>query len=938
MGPRTPTDAPPPAGDVRPRGGLEDTLLRETADDEAGSLEADDLQLERGATIGRYVVLERIGAGGMGVVYAAYDPDLDRRVALKILRSSLADDAAGQARSRLLREGKAMARVRHPNVVAVHDVGTDQGRVFIAMEFVDGGTLTDWLAAGPHSRDEILEVFLAAGEGLASAHRQGLVHRDFKPDNVLIAREGRVCVVDFGLARRDAWAADAASEPPTDSVGDEGDHDDAGDELAQQVAAARNDGLALSITRTGMLLGTPAYMAPEQHLGLLPGAAADQFAFCVALYEALYGERPFVGASLAELLHNVMEGEVAPAPERARVPAWIRRVLLRGLHRKPRQRWPDMEALLEALGQAPGRRRRGWQVASLAALALVGGGLGAWAGLRGPTDGCDDGAAAWVGLWDDEAKARYAEAFVATGRGFAETTWAAVQRDGDDYVRAWRATHLQACEATRVHRRQSPEVLALRQRCLDRARGRLATLAGLFEQPDAEIVAGAVDALRALPAPDCEAKEVLRDDARLRGTPQARAERVAEQRNLDRARVLVLALRLDEAAALCEQTRARARALGDGPLEAEALLVAADVDEARGHTARSREGIEAALLLAETHDDDRLAARAWLELLWVDGFRDSRYAEAHAAAAHAEALLRRWPELSAEQGVLIARRGDLLYAQGRYEEALAHHREVLQRREASPPHDPRRADALTGMGLAELELGRHEEALAHLRDAEAIVRQTYGDGHPHHAAALTNLGTAYDVAGDLPRAGQLHARALAVAEAAYGPGHPAIAEILNNHGGVRLAQERLDEAEAAFVRAREIWVGRYGDEHPDLAMVSYTRALVAEARGDRSQARALHEDALRRRERGLGPEHPDVGTSLQALAELDEGRRDLASARRRLARAVRIFERALGPDSESVVDARLRMQHLDRLGRAESIRDGEEVHHGPPAAPAVVRP
>ncbi len=222
--------------------------------------------LERGAAVGRYVILDRIGAGGMGVVYAAYDPELDRRVALKLLRT---DRFAAPGHLRLLREAKALARLTHPNVVAVHDAGTFGDQVFVAMELVEGETLRQWLEAGARSWREVLDRLLAAGRGLAAAHAAGLVHRDFKPENVLLGRDGRVRVVDFGLAKA---LADAAEEPAAPDSGGE---------------------LASPLTEWGAVLGTPAYMAPEQIRGIAADARSDQFSFCVALYEALYGERPF---------------------------------------------------------------------------------------------------------------------------------------------------------------------------------------------------------------------------------------------------------------------------------------------------------------------------------------------------------------------------------------------------------------------------------------------------------------------------------------------------------------------------------------------------------------------------------------------------------------------------------------------------------------------
>jgi eukaryotic-like serine/threonine-protein kinase len=293
--------------------------------------------LREGDRLGRYVVLEHVGSGAMGIVYAAYDPELDRKVAIKLLRPAERSKPSGQAenRARLLREAQAMARLSHPNLVTVHDVGALDDRVFLAMELIDGPTLTTWLAASPRSWQEVLEVFGSAGLGLAAAHDAGLVHRDFKPDNVLLDQDGRVVVMDFGLARAVAGRTDA--------------HPD----LKRAEAASPS---SLELTRSGMLMGTPAYMAPEQLEGEASNAKADHFSFCVALYQGLYGERPFAGETLGELMATISAGRIRPAGPGTMVPARIRRALVQGLSFDPEHRHRDMRTLLAALTRDPARR------------------------------------------------------------------------------------------------------------------------------------------------------------------------------------------------------------------------------------------------------------------------------------------------------------------------------------------------------------------------------------------------------------------------------------------------------------------------------------------------------------------------------------------------------------------------------------------------------
>ena len=290
--------------------------------------------------IGRYRVVGQLGRGGMGVVYRAHDPDLRRELAIKLLRADRRVDSE-TSRARLVREAQAMAQISHPNVVAVYDVGTWSDEVFVAMELLTGGTLRHWCR--DRSPSEILGAYLAAGRGLAAAHAAALVHRDFKPDNVLVGSDGRVCVTDFGLAS-------AHDAPLTD------------------VEAGVPD---VGLTVTGAVMGTPGYMAPEIYSGATCDARGDQFAFCVSVWEALHGERPF-------RVTATIEADVPPTTARD-LPTAIDRALRRGLSANPADRWPSMTALLAAL-DAPGKSRswRRLAVAGAAAAGLAGVAIVAW--------------------------------------------------------------------------------------------------------------------------------------------------------------------------------------------------------------------------------------------------------------------------------------------------------------------------------------------------------------------------------------------------------------------------------------------------------------------------------------------------------------------------------------------------------------------------------
>jgi serine/threonine protein kinase len=327
VGADTPAEPPPPAAETAALlGGLPEPLQR----------------------VGRYLLLRPLGAGGMGVVYAAYDEELDRKVAIKLLRP--AGHAHSERRTRILREAQAMARISHPNVVQVYEVGevaATSGQVFIAMEFIEGTTLAEWQRQ--RGWEEVLPAYLAAGQGLLAAHESGLVHRDFKPDNVLISADGRPRVADFGLART------KGSEPSAGSSADAPAPAAASPPSPGPAGASPGSLLVSPLTQAGTILGTPAYMSPEQHRGEATDSRCDQFSFCAALYEGLYKTLPFAGQTLAELRDNVLAGNLRRPPPHSLVPPKVYEALQRGLHNDPERRFPSMRELLTALAFDPAR-------------------------------------------------------------------------------------------------------------------------------------------------------------------------------------------------------------------------------------------------------------------------------------------------------------------------------------------------------------------------------------------------------------------------------------------------------------------------------------------------------------------------------------------------------------------------------------------------------
>jgi predicted Ser/Thr protein kinase len=532
--------------------------------------------LGRGDTVDRYVILARLAEGGMGVVFAAYDPELDRKVALKLVRPTRRSEARqDEARARLLREAQALAQLQHPAVVAIHDVGTVGERVWLAMEYVEGVTLARWLER-PRTWREVLEVFRRAGEGLAAAHAGGVVHHDFKPDNVLVGGDGAVVkVVDFGLARVALGTAAAVSG----ELSDAGSTARAG---AVQTAPTPNSGRASGATQASEHgpVGTLAYMAPERHALRPADARSDQFSFCVALYEALYSQRPFAGADVAALRQAVLHGEPGEPPRGTPVPARVAAALRRGLARAPEDRFPTMAALLAAL--AGPRSRLHW---GLPAGLVVGVSAALMLAARGTEDRCAGAEALDAGWWQAHAD------------GLPE---AVRERHA-----GLRARALATCAAG-MRGELAPDLRLAREACLD---GQAAILRALVSA--AEAVPEQRAALWA-EAPDgavCDDPAVL--VAVAAPAFERRGEVAAVREGLARVGAAEVAGAYAAARAEVGPWIARAEALGYAPLVAEALYQRGRLEHYSGESSRATESLLAAVDLAEANRHDRLAADAW---------------------------------------------------------------------------------------------------------------------------------------------------------------------------------------------------------------------------------------------------------------------------------------------------------------------------------------
>jgi tetratricopeptide (TPR) repeat protein len=821
--------------------------------------------LARGTIIDRYVVLKELGAGGMGVVYVAYDPELDRNVALKLLRPGIGAD---KGRARLLREAQALAKLAHPHVVAIHDVGTLGEQVWLAMELVQGQTLSAWLRV-PRGWREVLGVMRSAGEGLVAAHAAGLLHRDFKPDNVMVGDDGRVRVMDFGLAR--ARPENETLEP------------DAGQPLPTV------ETMAMPITQTGAIVGTPSHMAPEQFANAELTAAADQFAFCVTLWQAIYGERPFGGRTLAELYANVSRGRRRPPPKGRRVPSRLRRACERGLSIDPQQRWPSMTELLRELRGLSDPRRRGlWAVGLAGGLTAVGVGLVRYAevGFR-----CQ-GAAAWLdGVWDPAREQEVKQAILGTGLSYAPDTWVRVEQGLDAYAGAWVAKHTDVCEATSVRQEQSTEVMDLRMECLRTRRVALREAVGVLVEPDTRRVERAVELVAALPGLSrCDDLEALRA-----GLPPPEDPVVAEEVQGLRDRLATVGALWDAGAYAraqeeLEPVQARAEALGYEPLLAEVALWRGRLHGKAARYADAEGELERAYRLALRHAHGEVELDAAIELLLVVGIsrgydaaeRWIEEARGRADRRGASARARSW--LFNNVGVVLADQGDFKQAKEQLERALAIKQEAL-----GPLHVDV-AITLSNLGLVHSLRGDLDQALETYGQVLAIWEKTIGPRHPYVIPSLNIIGMVLHEQGKPAEALELYQRALAMGEEALGPTHLEVAMSLGGIGDVLYGQGRLTEALEAHQRALAIREALLGSFHDAVASSLVDVGNVLRGQGRLSEARAHLRRALAAWEQTMGPDHVQAALALVGLARVGLDELDHEDARVHAERALALRE------------------------------------------------
>jgi tetratricopeptide (TPR) repeat protein len=855
--------------------------------------------------LGRYVLAELLGEGGAGRVYAAHDTKLDRRVALKLVRH-----AGEEHDARLLREARALARLSHPNIVQVHDVGTDafggESLVYVAMELVDGQTLRAWLRS-PRETAAVLAMFREIARGLAAAHGAGLVHRDFKPDNVLIGRDERPRIADFGLVRH--------HDVPRSITGDGAD-----------------DSVSESITRSGAVMGTPAYMAPEQHARADVDARSDQFAFCVALFEALHGERPFRGDTLAELAANVCAGKQSKPKEPRKIPSRARRALARGLATDPAQRHPSMQALAAELDAR--RAGRGALVLGGVTVAAV----GVFAATRG-SDPCEDGSAALVGVWDEPARASLRAAIVASPGAFATKLADTTEHALDQWSAEWVASRRDACRQTLVHGQQTERMMDLRYACLAQRRNEAErVLAVIRAEPD--VVPRAAQLAMALRSPaSCDRIDALESGAEP-PDPAIADEVLALRADLAEARAIDAGGDVERARTIATRVLDEARRLGYRPLLAEAEAAVAQAAGALGDLDTSEALGTAAFQDALASDHVEILAHAANHMVHVLGVqrRKPELAEpwlGHAAAAterihddggakirllqregalrvrqdrlaEGETLLRQSCELAdelyGEQSLDVQRcwlnLAVALESQKKLDEAESIARRVLEVRTSMLGDEhPDLGYVHNQLGGIANHRGDKTASIEHYREAARLFESGFGPAHPDLAAALYNLGNRLRESGDSTRAREVYERAAATYETSHGPKSQMVAMVLGAIGLTQQNDGRLDDAMTTYRRAAAIWTDITGRGVDGGVVVHNNMGNILLGQGHIAEAIAEYEAALAIAKAQLAEDHPMRTNPLAGLGDAALAQNDPARAVKWLAECVERREAIRHPET-----------------------------------------
>ncbi|MGH1340122.1 MAG: tetratricopeptide repeat protein [Nannocystales bacterium] len=782
---------------------------------------------EPGDAFGRYRLERHLGTGGMGVVFAAHDPTLDRVVALKLLKHG-ADAGTG----RLKREAQALAQLQHPNVIAVFEVGEADGIHFIAMEYVSGRTLKRWLLDSTRSVTEVLDVFVQAGRGLQAAHDAGLVHRDFKPSNVLVGDDGRVCVVDFGIAT--AHSLGFTLDPGL---------------LTQDLPVDAGEDL----TGTGMVLGTPAYMAPEQHVDGEIDARSDQFSFCASLYEALYGVRPFEGTNDRNIAVAKRRMNLTAPEEERTVPTRVRRATLRGLQPSPSERWPSMIPLIRALERASRPRRRPvlWAAGIAAVL-----GAGVVAAERDQGHGCRPGAERAAEVWSDARAASVQRRFEELKGPLGVDAARGVDAWLRPHLEVWSEQHDEVCRA-RAAGEIDDDGLDLRMHCVQARLAETSAIVDVLLDADADVVTKSTQAAASLLSPSiCSDVDALR----VQSAPPPPVSLAAE---VERIRELLAIARAQETAgrwSLGYETAKKAEAAAEGvpyrPTQLEAALVSGVLATRLGELEAAKTKLTETAHDAAAEGLDHFAALAAGQLVFVQGYQLADREAGLQWGRHADAAAQR----ARLQGRRLARIrsniASVYFGMGDYETAATHYRETIALLEQSvAPDHPDIANLLNNLGGALVNLGRFDEAETALDRARRVWSTQLGERHPLVAVALTSQSALYERRREYDKALEVSAIALSIRRDELGAEHPSVATTLDNQASLQLYTGQLKEAEAAARQALALRRKTFPESHPHIASSLTNLGMILEKQERFEDAATVSRQAAEMWDATLGPEH-----------------------------------------------------------------------------------
>jgi tetratricopeptide (TPR) repeat protein len=756
------------------------------------------------------------------------------------------------------------------------------------MELIKGQTLRAWLRAGRRTWQEVVAIYAAAGAGLAAAHRAGIVHRDFKPENVLLGDDGRVRVADFGLA----FAAE--TEAP----------------------------------EAGTIAGTPGYMAPEQLAGAAVDARTDQFGFCAALYEALHGERPFADLAFA--------GGARPSPRRTEpdpsYPRWLWDVTMRGLALDPEQRFPSMDALLAELLRHRGRaRRRALAAAGLVAALVLTAGAAAELSSAAPPPPCPLATAELAGAWDDDAKQRIEAALLGTGAPFAASVWTSTRAAFDRYAERWLGAQQAACEATHVRHAQSADLLDLRMECLAGRRRSLAAAAFVLQRRPAQALEHAGELLASLgDVEPCADTGVLlelgagRPAAALTpATAHARAQAAEVRMQLARADALLATGDVGGAEPVVAGA-ARLAADLDEPVRAEVHHREGRIQLARDQVAASIASFNRAIELAVGSRHDELPADVWLTLALRVGKLEQRPAEIEAWLGQGEAWIRRLGHASDARRVALEHaRGNLRLAAGDARQAVAALTRAIELGEALwGKDDPRLIPLLRDRATAAGRLQQARPALADAERALSLGITAWGPAHPDLARTRRLLGLLYiEQLGDVPRGERELTGALELYRAQLGADSTEVAncELALSQAGQYRGDyaAALDHAE----RAERIYAARGGAAHPRRGEALMAVGVSRFMRKDFAGSLTAYEAAYPILRAALGEAHTTVGFLLSNIGETQLALDRPEPAHGNFERALDALQRSLGAEHADLALPLkgLGLAHLSRGRPADAL-------------------